>query len=101
MNEYFLSLGFYIITAYCCVGIGGGFCGQTASGAQVGPGTIAADPRLLPFGTRLFIPGYGDGIVQDTGGAIRGQRLDVFYPDCSDAWQWGRRLVPVYLREEE
>lgn len=59
-------------------------------------GTVAADTRYHPFGTRFQIPGYGRGVVEDRGGAIRGpQRLDVYFDSHDDARQWGRRKVKV------
>lgn len=63
------------------------------------PGTVAADTRHYPFGTRLVIPGYGEGIVEDRGGAIRGpQRLDVFFESHRRALRWGRQKLDVEVR---
>lgn len=91
----------YESTSYCCVGRGGGYCGRTASGVQVGPGQVAADPRVLPLGSRIWVDGYGEATVTDTGGAIRGHRIDVFFYRCEDAWTWGRRHVLVSHIEPE
>lgn len=75
--------------------------GITASGTRVRIGTIAADPRI-PFGTRIYIPGYGWGIVEDRGSAITGYRLDVFFPTHERALKWGRqRLVVTIVIEDE
>lgn len=61
-------------------------------------GTIAADTRYYPFGTRMFVPGYGHGRVEDRGGAIRGPtRLDVYYRSHGRALRWGRRKVEVRI----
>mgnify|MGYP001072958189 FL=1 len=61
-------------------------------------GTIAADTRYYPFGTRMYIPGYGWGMVEDRGGAIKGKnRLDIFYHSHAEALQWGRRNVRVII----
>lgn len=61
-------------------------------------GTIAADTRYFPFGTRMYIPGYGWGVVEDRGGAIKGNnRLDIFYNTHGEALQWGRRKVRVII----
>lgn len=87
--------GWYIATSYCCVGAGGGYCGTTASGERVGSGQIAADWRVLPRGTAVDVAGYGPARVTDTGSAIVGNRIDVFFPQCADAWRWGRRTVWV------
>lgn len=71
--------------------------GITASGTKAKPGTLAADTNYYPFGTVMYIPGYGWGKVEDRGGAIKGpNRLDLFYSSKKDAYQWGRRKnVPV------
>jgi 3D (Asp-Asp-Asp) domain-containing protein len=57
---------------------------------------VAVDPRVIPMGTRLFIPGYGVAIAGDTGGAIRGNRIDLGFNSLSDALRFGRRAVTVY-----
>lgn len=81
-------------TAYCCAGRGGGYCGLTASGAYVRPGAVAAAWHV-PFGSVVHIPGYGIGEVLDRGGAVGPGVLDVWFWDCAQAWQWGRRQVTV------
>ena len=61
-------------------------------------GTIAADTRHYPFGTRMYVPGYGWGRVEDRGGAIKGpDRIDLFFDSHQDALYWGRRKVPVQI----
>ncbi len=61
-------------------------------------GTVAADTAHYPFGTRLYIPGYGYGVVEDRGGAIKGaRRLDLYYDSHADALHWGRRSVEVEI----
>ena len=66
--------------------------GITASGARARHGTVAADPRYYPFGTVLYVPGYGYGRVEDTGGAIKGpNKLDIWFPTERDAKHWGRK----------
>lgn len=79
----------FVATAYC-------HTGTTASGLPAGPGRIAADPRVLPLGTRVFVDGYGPAVVADTGGDIVGQRIDVWL-GCDQARQWGRQSVGVTL----
>ena len=67
---------------------------STASGKKVYVGGIAADLRVLPFGSIVIIPGYnnnGPCTVIDTGGAIRGHKLDVFLWSSHEAVHWGRR----------
>jgi 3D (Asp-Asp-Asp) domain-containing protein len=68
--------------------------GVTASGAKAKPGTVAADSRYA-FGTRMEIPGYGKGLVQDRGGAIQGDHIDVYFKRHQAALEWGRRKLPV------
>jgi hypothetical protein len=61
-------------------------------------GTIAADTNYYPFGTRMYVPGYGWGTVEDRGGAIKGpDRIDIFYDSHRDALTWGRRRVKVLI----
>jgi len=72
--------------------------GRTASGRMVTRGLIAADPRVLPLGTRVRLdhPGYtGEYLVADTGGAIRGRRIDIWTPSTSEAMRFGRRTVKL------
>ncbi|MBI3970118.1 MAG: DUF348 domain-containing protein [Chloroflexi bacterium] len=71
--------------------------GITASGMRAGYGVVAVDPRVIPFHTRLYIPGYGYAVAGDTGGAIIGNRIDLGYATYWEAIQWGRKLVPVYI----
>ena len=61
-------------------------------------GTIAADTTYYPFGTRMYVPGYGWGTVEDRGGAIKGpNRIDIFYDSHNDALAWGRKKVYVQI----
>lgn len=69
--------------------------GKTASGAMVRSGTIAADPTIYPFGTVMHIPGYGYGVVEDVGGAINGQHIDLYRPNHWFARRWGAQAKKV------
>jgi hypothetical protein len=61
-------------------------------------GTIAADTKYYPFGTRMYVPGYGWGVVEDKGGAIKGpDRIDLFFDSHTDALHWGKRKVNVEI----
>jgi len=61
-------------------------------------GTIAADTGYYPFGTRIYVPGYGMGVVEDRGSAIKGpNRLDLFFESHEKALDWGRRQVKVEI----
>ena len=60
--------------------------------------TIAADPKVFPLGTILYIPGYGYGIVADTGSAIKGHIIDLYFETVEDVYtQWGKKQVDVYV----
>ncbi|MBQ2924831.1 MAG: G5 domain-containing protein [Anaerotignum sp.] len=71
--------------------------GITATGTTAKKGVIAVDPSVIPLGTRVYIPGYGVAVAQDTGGAIKGNRVDVCYMTKNEAFSWGVRNVPVYI----
>ncbi|WP_256522104.1 3D domain-containing protein [Halobacillus sp. A5] len=78
--------------------------GITYSGVEVTRdlySTIAADPEVFPIGTVLFIPGYGYGVVADTGSAIKGNRLDLYYPSVDAVYNnWGKQDLEVYVIEK-
>ncbi len=81
----------YTATAYCLQG-------RTASGSNVRRGIVAADPRVLPLGTRISLNAgaySGSYVVADTGGAVKGKKLDIWVPSCSEARRFGRRSVKV------
>ena len=71
--------------------------GRTATGIPTAPGVVAVDPSVIPLGTRLTIPGYGVGIAADTGGAVYGNTIDVWFPTHAEALAWGRRTVTITL----
>ncbi|MDF2500340.1 MAG: hypothetical protein K0Q77_1054 [Anaerosporomusa subterranea] len=71
--------------------------GITYSGIPARHGVVAVDPRVIPLGSRVFIPGYGVAIAADTGGDIKGKRIDLCMEDSNDAWSFGRRMVKVYI----
>jgi 3D (Asp-Asp-Asp) domain-containing protein len=74
-----------------------GCSGLTASGGHAGVGIIAVDPRVIPLGSHLYIPGYGRAIAGDTGGAIVGRRVDLGFPNVTEALRFGSREVTVYV----
>lgn len=78
--------------------------GLTYSGVKVKRdlySTIAADPSVFPIGTVLFIPGYGYGVVADTGSAIKGNKIDLYFETVQDVYdEWGKKDVTVYLIEK-
>lgn len=76
--------------------------GRTATGTTVrrnpnGYSSIAVDPRVIPLGTKLYVEGYGYAVAEDTGGAIQGNTIDVFFNSNSEVNNWGVRYVNVYF----
>ena len=69
--------------------------GPTATGMTPSYGVVAVDPAVIPLGSRLTIPGYGDGVAADTGASVRGARIDVWVPTVREALAWGTRSVTV------
>jgi len=73
-------------------------CGySTASGMRARRGIVAVDPRVIPLGTRLYIEGYGEAIAGDTGGAIKGNRIDLCFNTEAECVAFGRRNVVVHI----
>ncbi|MBC7898985.1 MAG: 3D domain-containing protein [Saprospiraceae bacterium] len=86
-----ISKGSFVATAYC-------LRGKTAMGHGVRTGLIAADPRVLRLGSRINVGAgnySGNYLVSDTGGKIKGKRLDIWMASCSEARRFGRRTVTV------
>lgn len=78
--------------------------GITRSGIRVHRGiysTIAADPEVFPIGSVLYIPDYGYGVVADTGSAIKGNRVDLYFDTVEQVYDnWGKRKITVYVMEK-
>ncbi len=72
--------------------------GTTAVGLQTQHGIIAVDPRVIPLGTKMSVPGYGDGVAADTGSAVKGAIIDLWFPTLQEALSWGRRTVTITFR---
>jgi 3D (Asp-Asp-Asp) domain-containing protein len=91
-----LSKGSFVATAYC-------LRGRTATGGGVRRGIIAADPRVLRLGSSVLLGAgsySGQYKVTDTGGRIKGKKIDIWVPSCSEARRFGRRTVQVSLVEK-
>ena len=73
-----------------------GCSGITATGERAGHGIVAVDPRVIPLGTKLYIPGYGYAVAGDTGGAIVGHRIDLGFDSQRAAMEFGRRKIVVF-----
>jgi 3D (Asp-Asp-Asp) domain-containing protein len=71
--------------------------GRMSNGKHVFSGAIAADPKVLPLGTKVYIEGYGNFVVCDTGGAIKGSRIDIWMPNRNHAIKFGRRKVQLVV----
>jgi 3D (Asp-Asp-Asp) domain-containing protein len=63
----------------------------------VGFGIVAVDPTVIPLGTRMTIPGYGEGVAADVGSGVRGATIDLWFPTIAQAYAWGRRTVTITL----
>ena len=85
-------------TAFCT-----GCSGVTATGidlrANPNQKVIAVDPTVIPLGSTVWVEGYGTAIAGDTGGAIKGNKIDVFIPSRDAALQWGRKNVTIKILE--
>jgi 3D (Asp-Asp-Asp) domain-containing protein len=71
--------------------------GTTATGLRVGYGVAAVDPSVIPLGTHMTIPGYGEAVAADTGGSVSGAMIDLWFPTEAQANAWGRRTVTIVL----
>jgi len=93
-----ISLGEYNVSAYCsCSQCCGKSDGITFSGEVATEGiTIAADTRVHPIGTKLYIEGIGERVVQDIGGSIYGNKLDIYFDSHSKALEFGRQSLEVW-----
>jgi 3D (Asp-Asp-Asp) domain-containing protein len=89
---------YYIITAYCpCQKCCGKTDGITASGEKAVQGVTIATDKSIPFGTKIYIDGVGERIVQDRGGAIKGNRIDLYFNDHQSALEFGRQTKEVTI----
>ncbi|MED3560960.1 ubiquitin-like domain-containing protein [Bacillus xiapuensis] len=91
-QEFYVSTTAY--TADC-----NGCSGRTATGinlrANPNVKVVAVDPSIIPLGTKVFVEGYGYAVAADTGGAIKGYKIDLFFPSRSQAYSWGVRKVKI------
>ena len=72
---------------------------RTATGALVKKGIVAVDPTVIPLGSKLYIPGYGDAVAGDVGSGIRGSKIDIAFDTHEEALSFGRQTIIVYLVE--
>ncbi len=90
-----------VVTAYCpcqicCGKYANGF---THTGLPAKKGVVAVDPSVIPLGSRVYVDGYGYAIAADTGGAIKGTRVDVCFDTHAEALAWGMQKAKVFLLE--
>ncbi len=75
----------------------------TATGTTVRKGTVAVDPTVIPYGTRMFIVSndgkyiYGLATAEDCGGGVKGNHIDLYFPDVDECWAYGVRSATVYI----
>ena len=72
---------------------------RTATGTIVRRGVIAVDPSVIPLGTRIFIPGYGEAVAEDIGSGIHGNRIDVAFDSHAEALMFGRQELEIFIME--
>ena len=89
--------GVYTMEATAYLPTDGSGSGTTAMGIPATYGVVAVDPDVIPLGKHVYIPGYGTAIAADTGGAIRGERIDLCMESYGQAMNFGRRDVTVYV----
>lgn len=82
-------------SAYCALEPGLDFV--TATGMRAVRGVVAVDPKFIPLGTKLYVEGYGFAIAGDTGGAIKGNRIDLCFNTVAECYTFGRRKVVVHI----
>jgi peptidoglycan hydrolase CwlO-like protein len=80
-------------TKYCLTG-------TTATGMPVQVGVIATDPSYIALGTRMYVPGYGEGVAADTGGAVVGWTIDLWVPSCAEADAYGRQSLTITIYDD-
>ena len=92
-------MGNFKLTFYCaCRSCSGGYGNGTATGTTCTEGrTIAVDPRVIPLGSKVYIEGFGDFIAEDTGGAIKGNKIDIYLNDHSRCYALGVARANVYV----
>jgi uncharacterized protein YabE (DUF348 family) len=93
-REFYVSSTAYTASCNGCSGVT-----TTGINLKANPGVkvIAVDPSVIPLGSKVYVEGYGYAVAADTGGAIRGNKIDVFFSSKSDAYSWGRKSVKVKI----
>lgn len=93
-KEFYVTATAYTASCNGCSGI-------TATGldlrANPNAKVIAVDPSVIPLGTKVYVEGYGYAVAADTGGSVKGKRIDVFFPTSSEAYRWGMKRVKIKI----
>ena len=101
MNEENESVEFYVESTAYSVEKSSPSERITAAGIDIGKNPniklIAVDPKVIPLRTKVYVDGYGEAIAGDTGGAIKGKKIDVLFPTDKEARQWGRKMVKIRI----
>jgi 3D (Asp-Asp-Asp) domain-containing protein len=94
-----IDIGSFVVTAYAATYEDCGKTdGITRSGIKAVEGvTVAADWRVLPCGTKIYVDGIGFRVVQDTGSAVKGNRIDVYFDSSTEAKQFGKQNLEIYI----
>jgi 3D (Asp-Asp-Asp) domain-containing protein len=93
-----IHLGTFTVRAYTHYRAPGAVPNKTATGTLPATGrTVAVDPHVIPLGSKIHIEGVGERIAEDTGGKIKGKRLDLFLPSAKDCRQFGVQAQEVHL----
>ncbi len=93
------------VTAYAPLDNKSDICAEgdptvTATGSQVRRGIVAVDPKKISYGTKVYIPGYGEAVAEDTGGALRrydGIAIDILVDTYSETMQWGKQYLDIII----
>lgn len=93
------SLGTFTATAYCpCYECSEGWGNSTATGTKAKEGrTIAVDPKIIPYGTTVIINGK-EYVAEDCGGAIKGNKIDLYFDTHEETLEWGKQQVEVFKK---
>lgn len=96
MKEFTVSASAYTANCNGCSGVT-----KTGINLKRNPDVkvIAVDPNVIKLGSKVWVEGYGHAIAGDTGSAIKGNKIDVFFPTKSQAYQWGRKSVKIKVLE--
>ncbi len=94
VKEFTVSASAFTASCNGCSGIT-----KTGINLKTNPGVkvIAVDPSVIKLGTKVYVEGYGYAIAGDTGGAIKGNKIDVFFPTKGEAYKWGRKNVTIKI----